>query len=143
MPTKNLYKESFHFMFHYKEISIFLLVIIFSKTKNNPNLFIYFIVSFLYYFLRRKCFRTFPKGGKEIKVKQDNNNKLFILTRSNTMMNKELLGKQKDYLDNIKNEYNLIYGEKGKKYFESILKDTKKPKLHKKVSFSGEIQYSN
>ena len=43
----------------------------------------------------------------------------------------------------VRNDYNDIYGEKGIKYFESIQKDNLKPKSGKKVSFSGDIQYSN
>ena len=43
----------------------------------------------------------------------------------------------------VKKEYNQIYGTRGVKYFESIQKNVDKPKKNKKVSFSGEIQYSN
>ncbi len=59
------------------------------------------------------------------------------------MVNRDLLEKRNSYLINVKNEYNDIYGEKGIKYFKSIQKDNIKPKTYKKVSFSGEIQYSN
>ena len=79
---------------------------------------------------------------KAIDIKQENN-KLYILTRSNTLVNRDSLDKRNDYLANIKSEYNDIYGEKGIKYYESIQKDNIKPKLNKKVSFSGDIQYSN
>ena len=59
------------------------------------------------------------------------------------MINRDLLDKRNSYLVNVKSEYNDIYGEKGIKYFESIQKENIKPKTNKKVSFSGEIQYSN
>ena len=43
----------------------------------------------------------------------------------------------------VKKEYNQIYGKRGAKYFESIQTSVEKPKKNKKVTFSGEIQYSN
>ena len=47
------------------------------------------------------------------------------------------------YLEKVKNDYNEIYGIKGIKYYNSIQKENLKAKTHKKVSFSGEILYSN
>ena len=47
------------------------------------------------------------------------------------------------YLKKVKKEYNLIYGQKGNNYFNSIQNDVQKPKKKKKVSFSGQIEYSN
>ena len=91
--------------------------------------------------MKKKYFKIAPKD-KSIDVKQENN-KLYILTRSNTLVNRDSLDKRNAYLVNVKNEYNDIYGEKGIKYYESIQKDNIKTKLNKKVSFSGDIQYSN
>ena len=91
--------------------------------------------------MKKKYFKITSKE-KAIDIKQENN-KLTILTRSNTLVNRDSLDKRNAYLVNIKNEYNDIYGEKGLKYYESIQKDNIKPKLNKKVSFSGDIQYSN
>ena len=68
---------------------------------------------------------------------------MYILTKCNTLVNRDLLDKRNIYLDNVKKEYNDIYGEKGIKYFESIQKDNIKPKTNKKVTFSDEILYSN
>ena len=75
--------------------------------------------------------------------KNEEKNKVYILTKNNTLVNRDLLDKRNAYLENVKNEYNFIYGEKGLKYFQSIQKDNSKAKTNKKVSFSGEIQYSN
>ena len=75
--------------------------------------------------------------------KKEEKNKVYILTKNNTLVNRDLLDKRNAYLENVKNEYNFIYGEKGLKYFQSIQKDNAKAKTNKKVSFSGEIQYSN
>ena len=91
--------------------------------------------------MKKKYFKITSKE-KAIDIKQENN-KLTILTRSNTLVNRDSLDKRNAYLVNIKNEYNDIYGEKGLKYYESIQKDNIKPKQNKKVSFSGDIQYSN
>ena len=66
-----------------------------------------------------------------------------MLTKCNTLVNRDLLNKRSTYLKKVKKEYNQIYGEKGAKYFESIQKNEEKPKKNTKVSFSGDIQYSN
>ena len=59
------------------------------------------------------------------------------------MVNRDLLDKRNVYLKKVKKEYNQLYGKRGAKYFESIQKSEPKPKTNKKVSFSGEVQYSN
>ena len=92
--------------------------------------------------MKRKYFKFKPKV-KSVENKQPENNKLFNLTKSNTLVNRELSDTRNAYLIKVRNEYNDIYGEKGKKYFESITTDNLKPKGNKKVSFSGEIEYSN
>ena len=98
-------------------------------------------MSLLYYIFKKKYFKVAKKVQPE-EVKEEIN-KIFILTKSNTLVNRDLLDKRNAYLEHVKNEYNNIYGEKGLKYFESIQKDNQKTKTNKKVSFSGEIQYSN
>ena len=79
---------------------------------------------------------------KAVELKGDDK-KIFVLTKCNTLVNRDLLDKRNAYLKKVKKEYNQIYGQKGAKYFESIQKNIQKPKKNKKVSFSGEVQYSN
>ena len=95
----------------------------------------------MYYILKKKYFKAIRKE-KPVEVKEETN-KVYILTKCNTLVNRDLLDKRNVYLDNVKKEYNDIYGEKGMKYFESIQKENRKPKSKKTVSFSGNIQYSN
>ena len=79
---------------------------------------------------------------KTVALKGDDK-KIFVLTKCNTLVNRDLLDKRNAYLKKVKKEYNQIYGQRGAKYFESIQKNIPKPKKNKKVSFSGEVQYSN
>ena len=51
--------------------------------------------------------------------------------------------KRNSYLKKVKKEYNLIYGQRGNNYFNSIQTNIPKEKKQKRVSFSGEIQYSD
>ncbi len=69
--------------------------------------------------------------------------KIFVLTKCNTLVNRDLLNRRNLYLKKVKKDYNKLYGQRGAKYFESIQKNIEKPKKNKKVSFSGDIQYSN
>ena len=82
--------------------------------------------------MKRKYFKLKPKV-EIIENKQQENNKLFNLTQSNTLVNRELSEARSAYLIKVRNEYNDIYGEKGKKYYESITTDNLKPKGNKKV----------
>ena len=73
-----------------------------------------------------------------------NDKKIFVLTKCNTLVNRDLLDKRSVYLKKVKKEYNQLYGKRGIKYFESIQKNEQKPKKNKKkVTFSGDVQYSN
>ena len=78
---------------------------------------------------------------KKKNVKGDN--KLYVLTRCNTLVNRDLLDKREYYLKKVKTEYQEIYGKKGVNYFNSIQENIPKPKKGGKVKFSGEIEYSN
>ena len=66
------------------------------------------------------------------------------MTKCNTLVNRDLSNERNSYLKKVKKEYNLIYGQRGNNYFNSIQKNEQKPKkVNKKVSFSGDIQYSD
>ena len=69
--------------------------------------------------------------------------KIFVLTKCNTLVNRDLLNRRNLYLKKVKKDYNKLYGKRGAKYFESIQKNVQKPKKNKKVTFSGELEYSN
>lgn len=69
--------------------------------------------------------------------------KIFVLTKCNTLVNRDLLNRRNLYLKKVKKDYNKLYGQRGAKYFESIQKNVQKPKKNKKVTFSGELQYSS
>ena len=69
--------------------------------------------------------------------------KLYVLTRCNTLVNRDLLDKSDFYLKKARTEYKEIYGKKGINYFNSIQQNNKKPKKIGKVRFSGNIEYSN
>ena len=66
------------------------------------------------------------------------------MTKCNTLVNRDLSNERNSYLKKVKKEYNLIYGQRGNNYFNSIQKNEQKPKkVNKKVSFSGDIHYSD
>ena len=96
----------------------------------------------MYIKFRKKFAKKVEKVVKTIELKGEDK-KIFVLTKCNTLVNRDLLDKRNTYLKKVKKEYNQIYGQRGAKYFESIQKNIQKPKKNKKVSFSGEIQYSN
>ena len=54
-----------------------------------------------------------------------------------------MIERRNAYLKKVKKDYNSIYGQRGNNYFNSIQNDVQKPKKKKKVSFSGQIEYSN
>ena len=99
--------------------------------------FIFILVN-MYIKFRKKFAKKVEKVVKTIELKGEDK-KIFVLTKCN----RDLLDKRNTYLKKVKKEYNQIYGQRGAKYFESIQKNIQKPKKNKKVSFSGEIQYSN
>jgi len=82
------------------------------------------------------------KEEKPLELKGEDK-KIYVLTKCNTLINRDLLDKRNVYLKKVKKEYNQIYGKRGAKYFESIQKDVERTKKDKKVTFSGDIQYSN
>ena len=101
------------------------------------------MIVFLYLKLRKRFRKAKKIPEKNIEVLKGIDRKIYVLTKCNTLVNRDLLDKRNSYLTKVKSDYNEIYGEKGIKYFESIQKDNLKPKTNKKVSFSGDIQYSN
>ena len=88
---------------------------------------------------------------------EEEDEKLFELTKSNTMINKDILNKEKTYLKKIESQYKEIYGDKGVQFCEEENKkiienennnnntrerrgNTRKNK--RKVKFSSIVQYS-
>ena len=130
----------FKLICEYRGLIILVLILLISKTQKIIHMFISLVNMC---FKLRKLFSTkVQKVVKAVKLKGEDK-KIFVLTKCNTLVNRDLLDKRNDYLKKVKKEYNQIYGQKGAKYFESIQKDIQKPKKNKKVSFSGEVQYSN
>ena len=88
---------------------------------------------------------------------EEEDEKLFELTKSNTMINRDILNKEKTYLKKIELQYKEIYGDKGVQFCEEENKNiienennnnntrerrgnTRKNK--RKVKFSSIVQYS-
>ena len=97
----------------------------------------------LYIKFRKKLRRSKKIPEKNIEVLKGIDRKIYVLTKCNTLVNRDLMDKRNTYLKKVKKEYNLIYGQKGNNYFNNIKQNIQKPKKNKKVSFSGEIEYSN
>ena len=97
----------------------------------------------LYLKLRKKFKKSKKIPEKNIEVLKGIDRKIYILTKCNTLVNRDLMKERNSYLKKVKKEYNLIYGQKGNNYFNSIQNDVQKVKKNKNVSFSGEIEYSN
>ena len=97
----------------------------------------------LYLKLRKKFKKSKKIPEKNIEVLKGIDRKIYILTKCNTLVNRDLMKERNSYLKKVKKEYNLIYGQKGNNYFNSIQNDVQKVKKNKKVSFSGEVEYSN
>ena len=88
---------------------------------------------------------------------EEEDEKLFELTKSNTMINRDILNKEKTYVKKIESQYKEIYGDKGVQFCEEENKNiienennnnntrerrgnTRKNK--RKVKFSSIVQYS-
>ena len=97
----------------------------------------------LYIKFRKKLRRSKKIPEKNIEVLKGIDRKIYVLTKCNTLVNRDLMDKRNTYLKKVKKEYNLIYGQKGNNYFNSIQQNIQRTKKNKKVSFSGEIEYSN
>ena len=100
------------------------------------------MIVFLYLKLRKRFRKAKKIPEKNIEVLKGIDRKIYVLTKCNTLVNRDLMEKRNSYLKKVKKEYNLIYGQRGNNYFNSIQKNIPKEKKLKKVSFSGEIQYS-
>ena len=81
--------------------------------------------------------------------------KLFELTKNNTIVNRDILNKEKEYLKNMEQKYKELYGDKGLQFCEEentnnnneIKKETqpeesKKIKRKRKVQFSSIVEYT-
>ena len=98
------------------------------------------------------------ESNEEIPLEEEDE-KLFELTKSNTMINRDILNKEKTYLKKIESQYKEIYGDKGiqfcKEENKNIIENetnnnnnniseqrgnTRKNK--RKVKFSSIVQYS-
>jgi len=81
----------------------------------------------------RKRFRKAKKiPEKNIEVLKGIDRKIYVLTKCNTLVNRDLMEKRNSYLKKVKKEYNLIYGQRGNNYFNSIQKNIPKEKKQKK-----------
>ena len=97
----------------------------------------------LYLKLRKKFRKAKKIPEKNIEVLKGIDRKIYVLTKCNTLVNRDLMEKRNAYLKKVKKDYNYIYGQRGNNYFNSIQTDVQKPKKKKKVSFSGQIEYSH
>ena len=127
-------------IYEYRGMIILLIIIIISKIQ--IILFLSFVVNIYMRCIKKKNRKTVQKTEKTVKL-NPNEKKIYVLTKCNTLVNRDLLNRRNVYLKKVKKDYNKLYGQRGVKYFESIQKNIEKPKKNKKVSFSGDIQYSN
>ena len=103
-----------------------------------------FLIVILYLKLRKKFRKAKKIPEKNIEVLKGIDRKIYVLTKCNTLVNRiGLIERRNAYLKKVKKDYNSIYGQRGNNYFNSIQNDVQKPKKKKKVSFSGQIEYSN
>ena len=78
--------------------------------------------------------------------------KLFDLIKNNTITNRDILNKEKEYMKNLEPKYKEIYGDKGVKFCEEENKNEienmnqneqiKERKRKNKVKFSSIVEYS-
>ena len=91
---------------------------------------------------------------------EEEDEKLFELTKSNTMVNRDILNKEKTYLKKIESQYKEIYGDKGvqfcKEENKNIIENENSnnnniseqreqrgnTRKKRKVKFSSIVQYS-
>ena len=70
--------------------------------------------------------------------------KLFKLTQTNTILNRDMLDKRDIYLKGVKNEYIDIYGKKRNIIFNNFdIKGNMQHKNKLRVRFSNNIEYSD
>ena len=69
--------------------------------------------------------------------------KLMSLIKDNTLVNRDLTNKEKNYLQNAQPKYKEIYGNRGTKFCKEENKNEKKePRKSGRVKFSSIIEYS-
>ena len=80
--------------------------------------------------------------------------KLFELTKNNTIVNRDILNKEKEYLKNMEQKYKELYGDKGLQFCEEEntnnsneiknenQQERKKIKRKTKVQFSSIVEYT-
>ena len=99
---------------------------------------------------------TFESNDDDVPMDEDDE-KLFELTKSNTMVNRDILKKEKTYLKKIEPQYKEIYGDKGIQFCKEenknninknnnnnniIEKGGNTRKNKRKVKFSSIVQHS-
>ena len=136
----SIYNWSVNLLYEYRGMIILLIIIVISKIE--IIIFLSFIVNIYMKFFKKKNRKIEQKTEKTVELNGDEK-KIYVLTKCNTLVNRDLLNRRNVYLKKVKKDYNKLYGQRGAKYFESIQKNIEKPKKNKKVSFSGDIQYSN
>ena len=73
--------------------------------------------------------------------------KIFELTKNNTIINRDIQNKEKEYLKNIESTYQEIYGDKGVKFCEEENKNEdgnipgEENKEKGRVKFSSIVEY--
>ena len=76
--------------------------------------------------------------------------KLFELTKNNTIVNRDILNKEKEYLKNMEKKYKELYGEKGLQFCEeentintNEIKTENQPEERKKIKRRTKVQFSS
>ena len=73
----------------------------------------------------------------------EDDKKLFSLIKNNTLVNRDITHKEKNYLKNAQPQYKEIYGNKGVKFCQEEDKNEKKePQKKGRVKFSSFVEYS-
>ena len=79
-------------------------------------------------------------------ILNEDEKKLFRLTKNNTKVNRNIPLKEKDYLKNAQPKYEEIYGEKGTQFCQNEEKNENNEKKDTKkvgrVKFSSIVEYS-
>ena len=89
------------------------------------------------------------KSGKSLNRKPvllsltEEEKKLYRLTKSNTLVNRDIPHKEEGYLKNARPKYEEIYGNKGTKFCQEEPKDEHKDSKNSgRVRFSSIVEYS-
>ena len=76
--------------------------------------------------------------------------KLFELTKNNTIVNRDILNKEKEYLKNMEQKYKELYGDIGLQFCEeentnntNEIKNENKPEERKNIKRKRKVQFSS